>query len=333
VQPGQPPPPAGWGYGYPPYGPPPVPPPPLKPGCVPLRPLSVSDILDGSFQVIRRNPRATLGLSAIVAVPSAALTLGFQAWTVHGGATSDPDDPSAAFSRLGDSLLGSLGLVLIGAFIGAILTGMLAAVVTEDVLGHRLTIGQAWLRARPRIGALIGLALITTVLEVLGLIPCLVIGVWLWGIWAVAVPVMMVEGTSVRRSLSRSKQLVDGLFWRVWGIRALGTLLVMVVATIINLPFQVLGGVLGGGFSLTDPHLSAPYLALTAVGSILSATITAPVRSAIDALLYVDLRMRKEGLDLVLQQRAAPLLPLVATPYPPNYQPYPPNYPPPGPRW
>ena len=34
-------------------------------------------------------------------------------------------------------------------------------------------------------------------------------------------------------------------------------------------------------------------------------TFTAPVQAAIDSLLYVDLRMRKEGLDLVLQQQVA----------------------------
>ena len=39
-----------------------------RPGCVPLRPLGLGDILDGSFKVIRRNPKATLGLSAAVAV-------------------------------------------------------------------------------------------------------------------------------------------------------------------------------------------------------------------------------------------------------------------------
>jgi hypothetical protein len=34
-------------------------------------------------------------------------------------------------------------------------------------------------------------------------------------------------------------------------------------------------------------------------------TFTAPVRAGIDALLYVDLRMRKEGMDIALQQAAS----------------------------
>jgi hypothetical protein len=172
----------------------------------------------------------------------------------------------------------------------------------------KLTIGQAWQRAKPRIWALFGLSLTITLLEALGLIPCLVIGVWLWGIWAVAVPAMMVEGTSVGGSLSRSRQLVQGTFWRVWGIRALGTLLVTIVADLISAPFTVVG-LLVGGFHLGQTHLSGTLILFTAIGSMIAGTITAPVRAAIDALLYVDLRMRKEGLDLVLQQRAAQLIP------------------------
>ncbi len=71
-------------------------------------------------------------------------------------------------------------------------------------------------------------------------------------------------------------------------------------------PFTVVALVGGGAFSLTGSgaQLSTEAILITAIGSIIATTLTAPVRSGIDALLYVDLRMRKEGLDLVLQQQA-----------------------------
>src|ERR1700682_3027818 len=59
--PGYPPP------GYPPPGSPPPPvPPALKPGVIPLRPLTLSDIFNGAVAYIRANPKATLGLTTIV---------------------------------------------------------------------------------------------------------------------------------------------------------------------------------------------------------------------------------------------------------------------------
>ena len=73
------------GYGYPGpwqpgYGPPPPGPGPRygtaapKPGVIPLRPLGLGEILDGSFATIRRNPKATLGIAAIVVTISAVIT-------------------------------------------------------------------------------------------------------------------------------------------------------------------------------------------------------------------------------------------------------------------
>src|SRR5699024_8330044 len=41
-------------------------PPPLRPGVVPLRPMTLGDILNGAFGLIRHNPRTTIGLSLIV---------------------------------------------------------------------------------------------------------------------------------------------------------------------------------------------------------------------------------------------------------------------------
>ena len=40
----------------------------MRPGIIPLRPLGLGDILDGAIKLIRFNPKAVLGLSAIAAV-------------------------------------------------------------------------------------------------------------------------------------------------------------------------------------------------------------------------------------------------------------------------
>src|SRR5262244_3395884 len=71
--PGQP------GTGYPPSGgwtaPPPQAP---KPGVIPLRPIAVGEILDGAFTSIRRNPKATLGIAAVVLTISGIITTGLE---------------------------------------------------------------------------------------------------------------------------------------------------------------------------------------------------------------------------------------------------------------
>lgn len=261
-------------------------------GCVPLRPLGVAEILDGSFRAIRRNPAAMFAPAAVLAVVRVAATAGLQL----GG-----------YRFLNSVALQLLGTFVIGAVLGTVLSGLLAAVVTQDVLGVRITARQALTRLRGRIWALLGLAVVSTVLETLGLIVLAVPGIWLWGLWAVAVPAMVVERTTIRGALARSRQLVTGMWWRVWGIRALAYLLASLLGIVVSVPFLALASaVTGSGGLLTSSTSGSPavYVLIISVGSVLSATLTEPVRAGIDALLYVDLRMRREGLDIVLQQAA-----------------------------
>ena len=301
------PPPGYYGPGY--YGPPGFPPPYYppysapRPGCVPLRPLGLGDILDGAFKVIRRNPKVTLGLSAVFALFEVLISTGLSFLTFHTLSRINDNDTNIDITPiLGNDALQLVGL-LVTTLVGALLTGALTHVVTQDVLGRRLSAGEVWRRVVPRAWAFIGLALVTGVLEFLGLIPCLVLGVWLWGIWAVAMPACAVEGIGIRAALGRSRRLVEGTFWRVWGIRALGTLVASLTANLIGLPFTIFG-VIGLLEGISNHDVPTGALLLVGLGTLIGRTFTAPVQAGVDALLYVDLRMRKEGLDIALQQAA-----------------------------
>jgi len=108
-----------------------------------------------------------------------------------------------------------LATFVMSAALGTVLTGLLSQVVTQDVLGVQITARQALTRVRGRLWALAGLAVTITVLQTLALLPLLVLGVWLWGLWAVAVSALMVERSTVRGALGRSRRLVAGMWWPV----------------------------------------------------------------------------------------------------------------------
>src|SRR5205823_2675989 len=103
---GQPP---GYGQGPRPYGswtPPPQAP---KPGVIPLRPLGVSELLDGAFTSIRRNPRATLGIAAILLTVSGVVTTALAAALIHSvGPVALPSAGEQLTQRQLDHLLTSL---------------------------------------------------------------------------------------------------------------------------------------------------------------------------------------------------------------------------------
>jgi hypothetical protein len=298
-----------------------------KPGCIPLRPLSVSEILGGAVQAISRNARTVLWLSAVAGTVHALIVLIVQRYAGVQGARafdqSDPANPQVHWDQLGKLVGSTLGLSLLGTIIAAVLTGMVVVVVTEDVVGRTASFELVWSKVRSRIWRLIMLALLVGLLAVLGLLLCLAPGIWLWGIWAVAVPALIIENQGIGRALGRSYHLVLGTFWRVLGIRTLGYAITLILGTAVSALVRGIGsgmtgdepagflGASGGG------SLSWGYLVVSAVGTALLVTFTAPFQASLDSLLYVDLRMRKEYLAIDLQQAAAGVR--QPSPPPPRY--------------
>ncbi len=283
-----------------------------QPGGIPLRPLDAGDILDGTFGTIRRNPRATIGLSALLVAVQQVLVLGTDLAT--GGI------PTAGGFATGATvdLIGGIGTILsfvLAAVVGAILTGMIVVVVSEDVLGRRTSIADVWARVRPRIWALLGASVIAGVLPFIGLLFLVVPGVYLWGVWALTTPALILERLGPIQAVRRSWRLVRPDFWRVWGIRALSVLLGWLVQNLFVIPFVFLGILVATALGSDDGD-ALPLIAIVFVilGTILGGMIAEPFLAGVVALLYVDRRMRAEGLDIVLQQqvRAARRTPMVA---------------------
>jgi hypothetical protein len=309
------------------------------PGGVPLRPLSLGDILNGAVTSARRNPVATFGLAAIVmtiyGVISALLNeitrqaLGNAQQTIINGQPLT----SSQLQHFFGSLAAVSGITLVLSLVlNAALTGMLSAVIGRGVLGHKVSLGEAWQAGR--IGAVAGatalllllgicvplpVAVVVVVLALLHLGPvALLIGV-LGGIasfvfeillvirLSLTLPAVVLERISPAAAIRRSWQLTGGSFWRLFGILLLTYLIVFVAAAILAIPFTVIAAAIGhGGHSFLSPTgtTSLAVIIVGAIGSIIAATVTRPISAGVSVLLYLDLRMRREGLDLALREAA-----------------------------
>ena len=80
-------------------------------------------------------------------------------------------------------------------------------------------------------------------------------------------------------------------------------MIVDIADALLKAPFSIAGGVSTWGIT-SQGHVSALGLALSAVGGILQ-TLTAPLLAGVIVLLYTDLLMRREGMDIKLQAAAA----------------------------
>ena len=119
-----------------------------RPGIVPLRPLSLGDILDGAVKAVRHNPKAMIGLAllvnAVFLIPSALLSVLIGTRLADGVAAG-----SAAASLT--SLPASISVAVFGQLATLVLTGLLVHAVGEAVLGRKPSIGEVWRAARGRL--------------------------------------------------------------------------------------------------------------------------------------------------------------------------------------
>ena len=116
----------------------------------------------------------------------------------------------------------------------------------------------------------------------------------------------MLENQGPAAALRRSLGLVRRSFWRVFGIFLLTLLIVFIASAVLQVPFSLIERFTGGSAQLFGlaGHRTVAAVLITAVGSIVAGAVTRPISAGVTVLLYLDMRMRKEGLDLALQGAA-----------------------------
>lgn len=174
-------------------------------------------------------------------------------------------------------LLGVAG-AFVGFFIGLAgvfwLQGALVVAI-EDVRDGRadLSIGETLSRVRPRLNTLTLAGILAALAIGIGLVLLIVPGLILWTWWLLIVPVIMLEGTGVTAAFGRSRELVRGHGWSVFGVLVL-TILVLVA---VDVAFGIVAS-------------SVENVVVALVLDIVSQTLTAPFVALAWTLTYYRLR-------------------------------------------
>ena len=170
---------------------------------------------------------------------------------------------------------------------------LLQAALVEAVADVRdgradLTLGQTIARAWPRLGSVAVAGIAAAIAIVIGFILILVPGLYLLTIWSMIVPVMVLERRSAFDSFGRSRELVRGYGWTVFGV--------IVVTFAINVALSIVLEVLFAGFSTVIGH----YIA-----NVIANTLIAPFVAAAWTCMYFRLRELKEPAGVGIPSGAA----------------------------
>jgi hypothetical protein len=294
-----------------------------------LRPLTLGELLDRSFRLFRRHFWLFVGLMTL---PSVLVLLLNLAVLVAPDVLEPGENPEAALDPavIAEMLaaVATFLVLMIGYFVAYVVTlGATTVAVSELYLDRPATIASAYAHVRGHIGRLV-LLMILVGLRLLGLflaamIPMIIfavvlgiaagpiggaiagmavvlgtfatmLGAFLFSFrYAVAVPALVLESITASEAIRRSVFLIRDNFWRTGILVVFATIITYAAMAIFQMPFMI--GVYAAG-----PESPATFwwsLAGSISGAI-GGAVTGPLMIVALALLYYDLRIRKEGLDL-----------------------------------
>jgi hypothetical protein len=184
---------------------------------------------------------------------------------------------SAVLAASGSVAAALLGLV-VSLIAGMLFTAMVVELVADVQDGRRdSSPGQLLRAATPVLGQLILVSLVAGVAIVIGFVLLVVPGLILITIWSVFVPVIVLEHLPGLASLRRSRELVRGNGWQVFGV-----LFVLFVCV----------GLVSVGIEVAADSAGA---AVGIVVRVIVGVLTAPLSALAAAVMYFDLRGAHAG--------------------------------------
>ena len=230
-----------------------------------------------SFRVLSRNFLIFVVVSTVALLPM---------YLILQAAASDPDVYARAATPEAElqAALRVLGWTGLAVVVGLVFSTLSQAIVLygafQDMLGRRVDLEASMRVGLRRFLPIMGVALASTLLTLLGFIALVVPGLIVFTRWAVVMPACIVDRLGVDSSLRRSAELTRGHRWKIFGM-----LVLLVVADLIvdNVIDQALGAVAG----------SIPVLA----GHVIWGGIWGAFYAIFAVVLYHDLRVAKDGVD------------------------------------
>ncbi|MGA8804688.1 MAG: hypothetical protein WB866_08365 [Solirubrobacterales bacterium] len=174
------------------------------------------------------------------------------------------------------AITGSLILALLGVLIGLaasfLYTGYVVKLVQDVRDGRRdFTVGELFSHAAPFVGTLVLNGILAGIAIAIGFVLIIVPGLILLTIWAVIAPSIVVEDRGVFEAFARSRELVRGHGWQVFGAIVLAFLIVFVVGLVASIVGAAIGNV-------------GQVILQTA-----ASVATAPVAALVSSILFFDL--------------------------------------------
>lgn len=280
-----------------------------------LRPMSLGEVLDRTFKLYKNNFWLFVGIIALPSLLLLMFNVGMAAVQTSalktGGVAGTLGFPSAGV------VIGAIVGVIAGLviYMGLLGTAQAATVlaVSDLYLGQTPSLMGCYKRVGTRAWRVIAIIILTSVIVGVGFLLLIVPGIMLLCRTSLAVQSAMLEDTNTGRSIERSMELTKGYSWHFFFIFVLVWVLTVMVNGVFQIPLLILT------FKAVQTHqvLSFGTLFLQHLGSFVAEVLVSPIGAIAFALMYYNLRVRKEAFDIqhlmsTLETGPAPGAPSIA---------------------
>jgi hypothetical protein len=177
---------------------------------------------------------------------------------------------------------GGFVLTLIANAVALVASYLYQGMVVEaarDILDGRRdqSIGGLFRSAGAVVGTLIVVGILAGIAIAIGFVLLIIPGLILITIWAVIVPVVVIERAGVFEAFGRSRELVKGNGWQVFGVLVLLFIATFVIQVLIA---AILGGIFDSVFGF-------------ALGVLITSLLMAPLTALAASVIYFELKAIK----------------------------------------
>lgn len=233
-----------------------------------LRPRSATEIIDASFQLLRRHYTQLVAIAVVALLPYIILVA-----VAGGGATN----------------MANAGFLFIAQLLCAtVAEAAVIMAVSDAYVGESVDIHRALVATAARFPSIILAMILRTLAVLIGVVLFVFPGIYV-ALRTFSVPaVVMLEGKSAVNSMTRSWELAKGEVGKIF--------ITLLLAWMIFFVLYILLGMLVGILAAQNPKVSQLVVAMLMA-------LVYPITGVVTTLLYYDIRVRREGFDLELLAR------------------------------
>lgn len=256
-----------------------------------LQQMTLSEILDGAFSVCRAHFGELVKTVAVVLVPAQLLGLIILLAAPDGTTdlllgTSDPDDTVEV-----GSALAVFGFTLLSTFASLLATAAAYRFVSDAHLGFDTDWRESVSFGLKKLHSILWIILLVALGATVGFLLLIIPGIYILVAWVLAIPVLLSEDARGSKALGRSYRLVRGNWWKTFGTLLIAGIIVGLIQAALSAVVTLV---------VADSDAKAFEAILATLLYLVLYLISIPFTTAVLALIYFDLRVRKEGVDLAM---------------------------------